>query len=138
MGLPLRDEGVVIGVVCDQQHLCRTETLSHHVDVQLRAESSDFYRRRTNPRSLASCWTESGRKCDNLAQPSAGRSPEISPEDLKSEKCGALILKMNPHQSDSLWLCSHTRLNVSRSQFSSGIKMDSDEFALRGNKTSCG
>lgn len=87
LGLPLRDEGVVIGVVCDKQHLCRTQTQFVTMwTYSYKPEDANSTRQQTNPRSLAFCWTESGRICDNLAQPLAGRSPEISPEDLRSEK----------------------------------------------------
>lgn len=51
----------------------------------------------TDPESQASCWIRSGRKCDNLAQPWAGKSLAISPTDLERGRdvsntclCGAL------------------------------------------------
>lgn len=36
-----------------------------------------------HPAALASCWTESGRRCGSSFQPLAGRSPETSPADLR-------------------------------------------------------
>lgn len=44
MGFPLRDEGVVIGIICDQQHLWRTQTVRDKVrqmDTQLQAKDND-------------------------------------------------------------------------------------------------
>lgn len=58
------------------------------------------------PGFQASCWTESGRKCDNLSQPWAGRSHGTSPEGLTNTRKRTHMTPCHSFTSiTSIWKC---------------------------------
>lgn len=94
---------------------------------------------KTDPGFQAFCWTESGRKCGNLSQPWAERSPETFPEGLPQREMRGTCWENTDVYNEcgtDISVFALTRFNVSRSQLPSGIEMNSDEFTLKESLSS--